>query len=409
MADSTRSTGSAANSNHNNSNGTATGNNASNSNNSGGNTESFLKKWLGVVTLTLRIVLWPLRRVSQLLFPSGDFDGLSAPVTAKAAQQFVTYLRNLNATDGLRLTEPWTTTGFAALQSEMAETNSVVLIYLHSPLHRQAQKYAQRCLLGNTMVNFLRQPNLLCLGVSIHTAQGAYLAQILNASSYPCLALLQPKNPGRRNNSNSSTPPPMNMAFKAEGATLMSLRPEQLIQYLNLTLQRHQAVLAEQEARRILREQESELRRQQDEEYQQALLADQERERQVREVQDAERRRVEEEQALERAAQEAEENRLQSAKDALREPPTSGGTSVRFVLPTGTKLNRRFHNDETIKALKAFLTLHFAEQTDATQNIRNIGLSSSFPKKTYTDLEDQTLEESGLSPQAVLMVQDLDA
>lgn len=373
---------------------------------SNNNNESFLQKWLGVITLVLRILLWPLRFTSQFLFPSGDFDGLSAPVTAKAAQQFVSYLRSLqqqqhSTVDGADV-EPWSTTGFSALQSQ---TNSnVILVYLHSPLHRQAQKYCQSILLGNTMGNFLQQPNLDCLGVSVHTAQGAHLASMLGVSSFPCLALLQPKHLG-----SSSQNSAMNLVFKAEGPVLLSLRPEQLVQYLNMTVQRHQAALAEQEARRIEREQEAELRREQDEEYQAALLADQERERQQREEEERERRRIEEEQARERAKQEEEENRIKNAKDLLRPAPEKGGTRIRFTLPTGAKLDRRFHNDETIKSLKAFLTVHFSEQTDETKNIKNIGLSTSFPKKTYDDLEDQTLEESDLSPQAVLMVQDLDA
>lgn len=255
------------------------------------------------------------------------------------------------------------------------------------------------------MMNFLRQPNLVCFGVSIHTAQGAQLASMLSVSSFPCLALLQPKNLGSSSNSSST----MNLVFKAEGPLLLSLHPEQLVNYLNMTLQRHQGALAEQEARRIEREQEAELRQQQDAEYQAALLADQERERQQQEEQEREQRRVKEQRAREKAKQEEEENRIQNAQTLLRSAPEKGGTLIRFTLPTGTKVDRRFHNDETIKSLKAFLTIHFSEQTDETKNIRNIGLSTSFPKKTYDDMEDQTLAESGLSPQAVLMVQDLDA
>jgi FAS-associated factor 2 len=383
-------------------------NNAVNNN----NYEPFLQRWIGVVTLVLRILLWPLRRASQWVFPVGDLDGLSAPVTAKAAQQFVTYLRNLHSgtnAEGISLTEPWVTTGFAAVQAQVAQSSSIVLVYLHSPLHRNASKYCQSVLLGNNMSNFLRQPNLICLGVSIHTAQGAQLASMLSASSFPCLALLQPKNVGSTSSNSSNAAATMNLVFKAEGPVLLSLRSEQLVNYLNMTLQRHQIVLAEQEARRIQREQESELRRQQDEEYEAALLADQERERQQQEERDQERRRLEEEEAKERAKKQEEENRLGQAKALLRPAPEKGGTRIRFTLPTGAKLDRRFHNDETIKSLKAFLTLHFSEQTDDTQHIKNIGLSTSFPKKTYHELDDQTLEESGLSPQAVLMVQDLDA
>jgi hypothetical protein len=41
----------------------------------------------------------------------------------------------------------------------------------------------------------------------------------------------------------------------------------------------------------------------------------------------------------------------------------------------------------------------------------NIGLSTSFPKKTFNDKSDESLslQDAGLTPQAVLMVQDLDA
>jgi len=390
--------------------------------------ETIIQKWLGVITLVLRILLWPLRFLSQFVFPSGDFDGLSAPVTAKAAQQFVSYLRTLPppsttsstaaGENGLStLIEPWSTTGFAALQSDVAQTNSLVLIYLHSPLHREGQTFAQSVLLANTMVNFLKQPNLLCLGVSVHTAQGLQLAAMLAATSYPCLALLQPKHLGRtsssgnnnnNSNNNNNTPPAMNLVFKAEGPLLLKLRPEQLVNYLNMTVTRHQVVLAEQEARRMVREQENQLRREQDEEYQQALLADQERERLVQEEAETKQRQEEEAAAAERAKQEAEEKRLQCAKNTLRDAPMSGGTRIRFNLPTGKKLDRRFYNDDTVGSLKAFLVLHFFEQTDETQHIKTIGLSTSFPKKTYDD-DSQTMEEAGLAPQAVLMVQDMDA
>ena len=96
---------------------------------------------------------------------------------------------------------------------------------------------------------------------------------------------------------------------------------------------------------------------------------------------------------------------MDKAKALLNPEPTSGGTRVRFVLPSGRKLDRRFGNDETIGALKAFLILHFAEENP---EVKNIALSSNFPKKTHSD-DTKSLHESDLSPQAVLMVQDIDA
>ena len=178
---------------------------------------------------------------------------------------------------------------------------------------------------------------------------------------------------------------------------------------LKATLQRHQTVVAEHEARRILRQQESELRAQQDAEYQEALAADQERERLQQEEREREEQRVQEEEERERQKVRAEQDRLDKAKALLRTEPSSGGTRIRFVLPSGQKLDRRFENDETVATLKAFLILYFAEkQSDDETKIKNIALSTNFPKKTYED-DNQSLEECGLSPQSVLMVQDLDA
>ena len=161
-----------------------------------------------------------------------------------------------------------------------------------------------------------------------------------------------------------------------------------------------------QNLERLEREQETLLRQQQDAEYQEALLADQERERQQAEAAaEEERRRVEEEErvaAEERKAQAVIDN----AREKLRDPPAAGGAMIRFVLPSGQKLNRRFYADDTIGACKAFVRLHCHENE---VEMGAIGLSTNFPKKSYNDDHDLTLEDAGLTPQAVLMVQDLDA
>ena len=42
--------------------------------------------------------------------------------------------------------------------------------------------------------------------------------------------------------------------------------------------------------------------------------------------------------------------------------------------------------------------------------MKNFGLSTNYPKKTFSEDDSQlTLEESGLAPQSVIMVQDLDS
>jgi FAS-associated factor 2 len=53
------------------------------------------------------------------------------------------------------------------------------------------------------------------------------------------------------------------------------------------------------------------------------------------------------------------------------------------------------------------LVLHFEE---ARVEMKNFGISTNFPKRSFGEEEDGlTLVEAGLSPQAVVMVQDLDA
>lgn len=337
--------------------------------------------------------------MGELLLPPGEYDGLSPAVTEKAAQQFVQHLKSLatSSTQQAAVDASFSTLGFEALRQEAATSSSLIVVYLHSPLHRQADSFLKSLILSQPILEFLNQDNIKTIGVSIHTSQGASLAYQLGASCYPLFAMLQP------NGSSSSSS--AKLVFKAEGPTLLKMQPNQILPLLNGTYSRFQMVAAEEVARRIERQQEVELRRQQDEEYQEALRADQERERQRQEDQEREERRLQEEAEKERQKVEAENNRLEKARALLRPEPSSGGTRIRFALPSGKKLERRFESDETVASLKAFLTLHFAENNP---EIRNITLSTNFPKKTY-DEDDKTLTESGLAPQAVLMVQDLDA
>lgn len=348
--------------------------------------------------LALRVLLWPFRRMGDFLLPPGEFDGLSPAVAEKAAQQFVQHLKSIttNPSHHAAIDSAFSTLGFAALRQEAANTHSAIVIILHSPIHHHADYFLQNMLLSPGILEFLNQPDIKTLGSSIHTSQGASLAYQVGATSYPVLAMLQTKSP---------TSETVKLIFKAEGPILLKMKPNQLLPFLKGTHQRFGIAAAEEVARRIEREQEAELRRQQDEEYQQALLADQERERKRQEEQEEKERLLREEAERERQKVQEEQDRLSKAKSILRPEPKTGGTRIRFVLPSGKKLDRRFENDETVASLKAFLTLHFAENNP---EIKNIALSTSFPKRTYEN-DGMTLGESELVPQAVLMVQDLDA
>ena len=361
---------------------------------------SGLQRWLEIIAMVLRLMLWPVRQAVTLLSPTGELDGLSPAVAAKAAQAFVNYLKSV-APRGVQLEEVWSTLGFMAAKEEATNSGSLMLLYLHSPLHRSADVHCGKVLCHDALIGLLMQPNVLSLGLSIHSGQGASLAQMLQIQAYPALCLMQPPPRGATSSNRAMT-----LLFRAEGSSLLAFSAEQLVPLLQSSVQRHQTLLAEQEARRIEREQEMLLRQQQDAEYQEALLADQERERQLAEARaEEERQRREEEERVAEEERKAQAT-IDTAREKLREPPSSGGAMIRFVLPSGQKVNRRFYGDDTIGACRAFVRLH-CHENDIEMGA--IGLSTNFPKNTYNDNDDLTLEDAGFTPQAVLMVQDLDA
>ena len=197
-----------------------------------------------------------------------------------------------------------------------------------------------------------------------------------------------------------------------EGHGILNLPPAQLINYLTTAITHHAESLAQAELRRLQREEEIRLREEQDREYQEALMADQIRETQRREAEEEARRREEEKIEEERQRVEKEKKWLEDAKALMKESkePAAGSNGVarlRFTLPNGKKVDRRFRCHDKLEVVRAFLIVYFHEQS---VDLKNFGLSMNFPKRTFREGDwSLTLMEAGLTPQAVVMVQDLDA
>ena len=391
--------------------------------------------WLGFF---FRVAFWPLHRVGDFLLPLGDYDGMSRSSTEGASKQFTTYLKNtllVNADISNDIVQLFSAKSYTDLQQEATSTDALILVFLHSPYHRSTNDVCRRLLCSPSMVRFLTEnkDRVKAIGSSTSTSQGASLSHSLLASSFPVLALLQPiKSSGSSNNNNNNglvgiAPGPAKLVLKAEGPALMKLTALQLTSLVTATFQKHERTVLEAATRRYEQEQAAVLRRQQDEEYQETLRQDQERERQRNEARlQAEREEEELKQEEERKITE-ETNRIERAQALLRdEPPkgTQGCARIRFRLPNGKQLDRRFEADETIASLKAFLILHFANElpeskastkTSEDAVVKRVALSTNFPKQIYggegnEDADNEkTLKECDLCPQAVLMVQDLDA
>ncbi|KAL7546153.1 hypothetical protein ACHAWF_009493, partial [Thalassiosira exigua] len=161
------------------------------------------------------------------------------------------------------------------------------------------------------------------------------------------------------------------------------------------------------------------LRAEQDREYEESLLADQIREVERQEVEEQERRSKEE--AKEREESERMEEQLEAAKresalddacaaaERLEEPPLGGvvATCLRFALPDGKKVDRRFRVTDTVGDVRSFVLVHCH---DRGLEMGKVGLATSFPKREFGEGDTRTtLEEAGLVPRAAVMVIDRSA
>lgn len=101
--------------------------------------------------------------------------------------------------------------------------------------------------------------------------------------------------------------------------------------------------------------------------------------------------------------------KLKTAFEAVPEPDVGPAISaVRFQLPSGKKLSRRFAKTETVQRLFDYLTLTFSEVPEEEHKIVHFSVCTQFPKLELSDMS-QTIEAVGLHPRGMLYVQDLDA
>ena len=318
---------------------------------------------------------------------------------------------------------PFVEKGYVATMEEIANGqnnnhhNPLLLVYLHSPLHSKGTQFIRDYLCHPQLLKLLNDNTengiVKCFGASVHSADGQRLQDMMEVNSYPFMALMSVKSSSSSSNNNASNIS-MELLLRMESKELFTIRPSQITTYLNTAITRHAQIIAEETARRLQREEDARLREEQNREYEEALLADQMRALERSEQEERERREREEQEERERLAIAKEQSRLEDAKRILEssggEPAVEtkvGVARMRFTLPNGKKVDRRFRSSDTLEVLRAFLTLHFEE---TSVEIKNFGLSTSFPKKTFSEEDNaMTLEEAGLAPQAVVMVQDLDA
>jgi len=336
-----------------------------------------VSRLLLVVSIIIRAILYPVRLLANILFPLHEFDGLSLNAD-KSARHF--RAQNFSQCS----TNPFFEAGYRSALSEANRLSKLCLVYLHSPLHCDSQRFLEMLKTEEVLAYFNNTTTLLNYGNSIHSADGTNAAQILKVKAYPFVALLGTENGDKAE-----------IILRMEG--IGDMKPDEFISRLRVCVEAQEGVLREADRRRRLREEEVRLRQEQDREFQQTLLADQLRE--------AERLEAE---SISRNSVLRKQNTLAAARALLKTEPNCSESNVaklRLTLPSGKKVDRRFYSNETLEHVQAFLRIYIEENG---VNIENFSMSSSFPKRTFEDTS-VTIDEAGLSPMAVIMVQDLDA
>ena len=337
----------------------------------GGSWKSLIHKVLVFVTFLLRLLLWPVRRLVHIMFPviAGDNEF--------ACEWFVS-------------------SGYTATLNQVHEESKVLLVYLTSPFHPSNHNHIP--FLHDLLEPIMTTTNILtCWGGTLHSTDGTSVAQQLHASQFPYLAMVHVKSSS--SNSNNFT---LELLMSVSGNALIYPSNKVLIQNVmrNICV-RQETLVAEAEMRRMQLEEETRLRAEQDAEYQASLLLDRQRE---------EQRRLEQQKQQEE--QQQKEQHISHLRSLLssNEEEQYPKIMIRFVLPTGMKLERPFSTIDTIEKLIAYLTIENMDR-NLLPNTTRFGLCTNYPRKTLHTLPlTSTLQQAGLSPPStVIMVQDLDA
>lgn len=323
-----------------------------------------------------------------------------------------------------------------------------LLIFLHSEIHQDASDFIRLTLANPEFLAYLTANNFIVWGASVHTVDGYEASSWFSAAAFPFLGCyaVTPQSTVQR--------PKYQRVWAHEGgfiaaADLLAAMREKCTAALT--------VLETVSAERASREYERRLREEQDREFHEAEARDMarmqelerqarreeedRREREAREAQEAavreeEQRRREEEAellaAIELSRQLHRESEIDEARKRLlprKEPavPPQGSnrnadgvevSSLRFTLPSGARLQRRFDaNADTISTVRDYLLVASHE---CGHPLWHFDFGTNFPKRSFTEeaitgsgagadssssgIGAMSLKGAGLFPQSMVFV-----
>ena len=286
---------------------------------------------------------------------------------------------------------PFYADSYRQAASSAASQSKLLLIYLHSPLHQDAEDFC-RGLTSAQFQGFCRQRFVLW-GASVNSADGHALSDSLGATRFPFLAVVICDESGEK------------VVASIHGAPSGG---DELVATLDGALTQQRGVLQALRRKQRARQEARRLRTEQDRDYQEGLERDRLREAQRQaEREEAERVARAEREAREQAELEAAQaESLRRARLGTEPPPGSGTARVRVQFPDGARVDRRFLLTDHVALLRDFVDCH---RQDAGLPPMNYGLATHYPMRELEgELLERTVAEAHLNGE-VVYVHDLDA
>ncbi|KAI6191613.1 UBX domain-containing protein [Aphelenchoides bicaudatus] len=398
--------------------------NVSNAPTHGNQTTSFVDWLTGFALAPIRIAVWSLRFLFDFFYSL--FGGQPLPVADPRTEvtQFVEDFRTHYDSDRQI---PWLEVPYNSAVSEARRNISYLLVYIHNPSHRRVEDFSQNYLLSPEFLSFIRENNCLIWGASVRSSEGYKVCSALHDFNYPFVALLcmvegratcifrmsgeytlAALMDGLRNSS------------QAGQGVLNQMHQERLVLEFRESSQIFLIQLSQLRLFSAQREMDTQLRREQESEYQRSLATDRARvqERKRLESEKLESQKREEELRLqeEQKAANLEERRHQIKQSLPVEPAINGAEIVRVAVrfPSGQKFERRFNVDDSLELL---FNAVFANENCP----KDFSILSSYPRKElkcapawYQDFSTadvfsgsvQTFREAGLNGPIALLIKD---
>ena len=212
-----------------------------------------------------------------------------------------------------------------------------LLVYLHKESSTEAANFCRNTLSNPQVIDFINR-KMLFWACDVATPEGYRVSHSINARDYPILVIV-----GLRSNK-------MIIMGRMEG----NCTPEELLRRIQTVTNDNEVWLNQVRHERLERDLTQTLRQQQDEAYHASLRADQEKERRKQLELEEEKRKQEQIEAELLAEIERKENveklKMELATKVPSEPDLNAADtiSVVFKLPSGKRLERRFHSSCTL-------------------------------------------------------------